>query len=64
MDRIRELRTDQGIDQKTLAERAGVSRSLVSRLERGMHEPSASNLKAIADALGVSIDDLFERQSA
>jgi transcriptional regulator with XRE-family HTH domain len=43
--------------QTALARQAGVSRSLVKMVERQGHQPSAIKAHAIADALGVDLDD-------
>lgn len=57
--RIRRARESLGWQQAELADRAGVSRSLVSKLEAGSQSrPSSVHLQRIADALGVSITDL------
>jgi DNA-binding XRE family transcriptional regulator/molybdate-binding protein len=56
---VRERRTLHGWSQAELAERAGVSRQLVSAVESGRHEPGVSAALAIADALGVSVEALF-----
>ena len=40
---------------RELSERASVSNAYLSQLERGLHEPSLSVLKAIAAALGLSL---------
>ncbi|WP_334144468.1 substrate-binding domain-containing protein [Rhabdothermincola sp.] len=57
--RVRERRMELGWTQAQLAERAGVSRQLVSALESGRHEPGVSAALAIASALGLSVEDLF-----
>lgn len=57
--RLRELRNRRGWSQTVLAERAGVSRQLVSAVESGRHEPGVSAALALASALGVSVELLF-----
>lgn len=53
------LRESHGWDQSTLARRAGVSSSYISRLEAGKHpQPGAEKLRLVADALGVTLDEL------
>ena len=44
----------------TVAERAGLSESFLSQVERGRASASIASLRRIADALGVSMADLFE----
>jgi len=57
-EEIRKLRLRAGLTQKELAKRAGVSQSLVARIERGDINPRLSTLKKILDvineALGVN----------
>jgi len=57
-EEIRRLRLRAGLTQKELARRAGVSQSLVARIERGDINPRLSTLKKILDvineALGVN----------
>ncbi|MEU6703863.1 helix-turn-helix domain-containing protein [Streptomyces wuyuanensis] len=50
--RLRELRTEAGLDGKGLAELLGWQRSKVSRLENGKQNPSVADLKAWAGAVG------------
>ncbi|OKK06404.1 DNA-binding protein [Streptomyces sp. CB03234] len=50
--RLRELRTEAGLDGKGLAERLGWQRSKVSRLENGKQTPSVADLSAWASAVG------------
>ena len=48
--RLLELRTHTGETQRKLADRLGMTESMVSRLERGDHVPSLATLCRIADA--------------
>jgi DNA-binding XRE family transcriptional regulator len=57
--RIRELRQKHGWSQEYLAELASVHRTYLWGMERGVRNPSLRHLSQIADALGVSIADLF-----
>ncbi|MFJ2110695.1 helix-turn-helix domain-containing protein [Streptomyces sp. NPDC087850] len=50
--RLRELRTEAGLDGKGIAERLGWQRSKVSRLENGRQTASADDLDAWARAVG------------
>ena len=50
-----------GLSLRDLAERTDVSNAYLSQVERGMHEPSLSVLRAVARALGVSLDALLAR---
>ena len=50
-EEIRRLRLKAGLTQKELAERAGVSQSLIARIESGTVDPRLSTLKKILRAL-------------
>ena len=58
-DRIRRERRVHGLSLRDLAERLGVSPSLISQVETGRAMPSVSTLYAIASELDVSLDDLL-----
>lgn len=48
---IREIRTDQGISQESLANLSHVERAHLGRIERGTHTPSLAIMFKIARAL-------------
>lgn len=57
---IRRSRVRQGLSQKALAERAGISRSYLCDIERGRSAaPSVGSLDKIAIALGVGRSDIL-----
>ena len=56
--RIRDLREKKKITQQELAEKAETTRATVSKWETGDSEPSATQLRLVAEALGVSADYL------
>ena len=58
MKTIRELREEAGLTQLEVAYRLGVTPATVSNWERGIFEPKASQLRAIARLFGVSSDDI------
>jgi len=58
---IRAQRTATGLSLRELAHRTQVSNAYLSQLERGLHEPSLTVLKSIADALGVPLESLLAR---
>ncbi|WP_129669467.1 XRE family transcriptional regulator [Phytoactinopolyspora endophytica] len=60
-DRLRAQRLRRGLSARGLAREIGVSPSLISQIETGKSRPSVSTLYAITTALGVSIEDLFDR---
>ncbi len=49
---IRRLRIDLGVSQEELAQRAGIHRTYISQLERGIKSPTLIVLTKIAKALG------------
>jgi transcriptional regulator with XRE-family HTH domain len=57
--RIRALRSDRRLTLNTVAERTGLSVSLLSMVERGVTAPSIGTLVAIAGCFGVHMSDLF-----
>lgn len=59
-DRIREERTRRGLSVRQLARDVGVSASLISQIENGRSRPSVSTLYAITQALGISVEDVFD----
>ena len=52
-ENVRRLRTEQGLSQEELAFRAGMKRSYLSDLERGVRNPSVRALGRLANALSV-----------
>ena len=56
---IRALRTGAGLTLKSLADRVGVSASLISQVERGIASPSVTTLRLIAASLNVPVAALF-----
>lgn len=58
---VRTVRASKGMTQKQLAGRAGVSPAVIVAYERGARSPSLRNAIAIADVLGVTLDQLAGR---
>lgn len=58
-DRLRAARIATGLSLRALADRLGVSPSLISQVETGRAKPSVSTLYAIVNALGISLDELL-----
>jgi transcriptional regulator with XRE-family HTH domain len=56
---IRQLRFLRGVSQEALAVDARIDRTYVSRLERGLENPTVAVLEQIAEALQVKITELF-----
>jgi transcriptional regulator with XRE-family HTH domain len=57
-DVLRRYRLEADISQEELAFRAGVDRTFISRLERGVRQPTITTLIGIAGALEISSADL------
>jgi transcriptional regulator with XRE-family HTH domain len=60
--KIRQLREEAGLSQKALAHKAKISQGKVSEYESGKSIPRLDSARRIADALGVSIDELVEAE--
>jgi transcriptional regulator with XRE-family HTH domain len=58
--RVRELRAARGLSLDALARRCGVSRSMISLIERGETSPTAVVLDKLAAGLDVSTASLFD----
>ena len=56
--RIRDARTDAGMTQQELADRACISRASVANLERGNQEMAVTRLALLARILGLKLEDL------
>ena len=57
--RLREVRSLTNLSQSTLAQRVGVSTSLVSHWEKGTRTPSEAQVLSLAQHLGVTLDYLL-----
>ena len=61
MKNVKELRKSNGLSQKELANKLGVSRTTVTMWEAGGQCPRPETIVRLADALSCSIDELFGR---
>jgi transcriptional regulator with XRE-family HTH domain len=57
--RLRELRTERGMTLQQVAERASIDVSTLSRLESGKRRLALDHIPGLAEALGVSADELL-----
>lgn len=57
---LRQARTRVGISQEELADRAGVDRTYVSGIERGLRNPTISIVARLAAELGLEAAELLE----
>jgi len=62
--RVRELRAARGLTLEALAQRSGVSRSMISLIERGESSATAVVLEKLSASLGVALAGLFEDRAA
>ena len=62
--RLRVARQARGLSQQQLAGMAGVSRQAVSAVESGQSDPSLRVALALAQALGMTVDELFGIEGA
>ena len=60
--RLRDQRQARGLTLEGLAQASGVSRSMLSQVERGEANPTFATLWSLTQALGLSLDDLVVRQ--
>jgi transcriptional regulator with XRE-family HTH domain len=56
---LRRLPVKRALSQEALAADAGIDRTYVSRLERGLENPTVAMLEQLAGALGAEIVEFF-----
>lgn len=56
---LKQLRTNKGLSQVELGQKAGLKQTTISQYENGSRKPSLPMAKKLSDALGVTIDDIF-----
>ena len=62
--RLRQLRKKAGWSQQNLAEKAGLSYNVITKIEQGVAKrPSIQTMMKLADAFGISLDDLVGRRN-
>jgi len=57
---IRKHRNSKGWSQEELADRAGLHRTFISSIERGVRNPTVTSLHRIASAMGLTVSDLMD----
>lgn len=63
--KIQEIRKARGLSQRELAEASGVNVRVLQHYEQGfkdINKAAAETVKALADALGVRMEDLLEER--
>ena len=58
---LKKLRTAKGLSQEDFGSEAGLHRTYVSQLERGLKSPSLKTLHKIAEVLGIQMSELLRR---
>lgn len=58
---LRRLRVKQMLSQEALAVDAGIDRTYISRLERGLENPTVGVLERLSTALSADIAEFFDR---
>jgi len=57
---LKRIRTKKGITQGDIARSLGVSRGFVSNIENGKTNPTLATIARLANAIGVSSDELLK----
>ena len=58
---LRAARVAQDLSTSALAQRSGVSRAMISKIERGEAQPTAALLGRLSAALGLTLSELVAR---
>jgi len=58
---LRRLRNESGISQEELGNRAGLHRTYISQLERGLKSPTLNTLYKICVVLDVELEDFIKQ---
>ncbi len=56
---MRDMRLAQGLSQAEFGERCGFYQTYLSRIERGRANPTLNAIEVIANALGVTVFEMF-----
>jgi transcriptional regulator with XRE-family HTH domain len=60
LTRLKDVRQRKALTQQQLADRAGVNRVTIARIEGGKDEPFPTTVRKVADALGIDPEELLE----
>jgi transcriptional regulator with XRE-family HTH domain len=58
-EKVREIRKEKGLSQEELAYRANLHRTYIGMIERAEKNITLLNIEKIANALEISVNDLF-----
>jgi len=61
-ERLRALRDKQGLTTRELAELSGIPHSTIKSWDGGMKAPHIDKFPVIAEALGISVEDLLPKE--
>jgi transcriptional regulator with XRE-family HTH domain len=61
-ENIRQIRTDAGLTQTEVAERAGISQAYLSQIESDLRSMDVKAADKLASALGVTLNDLMREE--
>lgn len=61
--RLKLLRKKLGVTLESLAEKSGMTKSYLSKVERGLNTPSIAAALKLAKALNVKVEELFSEDS-
>jgi transcriptional regulator with XRE-family HTH domain len=61
-ERVKKMRQAAGLSQRDVAERAGIDRTMVGKIELHNQNPSLAILRRIATGLGCSVVDLLDEE--
>ena len=61
-NKLKTIRTEKGYSQELLASKIGVKKQTISRYENSEREPNIRTAKRIANALGISLEELAENE--
>lgn len=59
-DKIKELRLQNGLTQKSLGEKCGIAEPTIRKYELGKLNPKVGTIKKIADALNVPVSEIID----
>ena len=62
-ERLKDLRIRRALTQEELADKAGIGKNTVNRVERNLTEPHMSTLRKLAQALRVEPHELLDGEN-
>ena len=57
---LKRIREEKGMTQGDICRALDIDRGFISSIENGKRNPTLSTIKKIADAVGVSVDELLK----